>query len=75
MIAKIAARLKESATWIYLIISAGFILFVGLLFYGQRKVREGDAAATLRSDRERLQDAEESGDDDRILDEWRRSRR
>lgn len=71
----IVAGFKSACKWIYVIVAAAVATGLGILVYGGKKVAQGDAAATLRADRERLREAEESGDDSRVLDEWRRSRR
>ena len=67
--------IKEAAKWCYALLAAGAALLVAFFAYGRRKVAQGDEAATLRSDRERLRDAEASGDDEAVAREWRRSRR
>jgi hypothetical protein len=72
---QISAGFRSAAKWAYALLAAGISLLVAFFVYGRRKAAEGDEAATLRADRERLRDAEESGDDNRILDEWRRGRR
>ena len=72
---QISDSLRSAAKWAYALLVAGISLAAAFFVYGRRKVAEGDATATLRSDRERLRDAKESGDDQRVEDEWRRSRR
>lgn len=60
--------------WAWIAAIAG-LLVTGLL-YGwsrfQQGVSAGDAKASARADRERLREADESGDPNRLLDEWRR---
>lgn len=64
--------MKRLWTWIATI--AG--LLAAGLFYGWTRFKQGvdagDAKATTRADRERLREADESGDPNRLLDEWRR---
>lgn len=71
----LGAKVSAIWRWFYVIAAAAFATIAGIVLYGKRKVAEGDAAATLRADRERLREAEESGDDDKVLSEWRRTRR
>ena len=64
--------IKTAWKWTWAILVAAACLFIGILGYGRRKERLGEEVGGIKADRERLREAEESGDDDRILDEWRR---
>lgn len=72
------ARLREFLKWTWAIVAAAFALFAGVLVYGRRKMREGvsTGAAKQRAadDREDLRRAEEAGDDEGVLAEWRKHR-
>jgi hypothetical protein len=72
---QIIATIKSAARWAWVILVAAGCLIVGILGYGRRKERLGEARGGIEADRERLREAAESGDDSRVLDEWRRSRR
>lgn len=72
------STLKAVGKWI---VAIGGALVVGLLsalMYGSRRFKEGwstgEATQRAKDDREDLQRAEEKGDDDAVLEEWRKHR-
>lgn len=71
-------KFREFLKWAWVIIAAAFSLFAGVLVYGWRRAKEGlaigEARQRAKDDREDLQHAEETGDDNAVLSEWRKHR-
>lgn len=68
------SAIRRAWAWITVITGAVISLLCGVLLYGRRRMKEGEALGQIDEERERLHEAAARGDDAAVEEEWRRSR-
>jgi hypothetical protein len=67
--------MRKAWAWITAVVGAIVALAAAFIVYGRKEKSGGEALGGYEQDKKDVQEADKTGDDDRVLEDWRKQQK